>query len=346
MKKLILISFSLLLAVYSWTQGCVAIRNVAGISPDFLFENIQPNNKLILNVTNRYFEASSTFRGDKFITDTLVTNRIYTLNISVLRILNKGWSLGLNVPVSANSRNNGGDHKGFGTLPRYTTRSFGLGDIRFTVYKWLLDPAVNNKGNIQAGLGLKFPTGDFRYQDYFTRNDSTKVLAPVDQSIQLGDGGTGITAELSAFYSLNRTINVFIHGFYLINPREQNGVSNLKGRNATPAEIIDNITVMSVPDQYSLRGGANLQFQKIVLTAGLRYEKVPTDDLIGGNKGFRRAASITSVEPGVTYKMKRTLVFINMAVPFKRKMVQNTPNIISPGGFANYLIFIGTQFKL
>jgi hypothetical protein len=278
MKKLILISFNLLFTAYAWTQGCVAIRTVAGISPDLLFENIQPNDKLIFNVTNRYFEASSTFRGDKFITDTLVTNRIYTLNISALRLLNNGWSLGISIPISANSRNNGGDHKGLGTLPRYTTRSFGLGDIRFTVYKWLLDPAVNKKGNIQAGLGLKFPTGDFRYQDYFVRNDSTKVLAPVDQAIQLGDGGTGITTELSAFYSLTKTINLFVHGYYLINPREQNGVSNLKGRNPTPLEITNNTTVMSVPDQYSFRGGANLQFQKIVLTASLRYEKVPIKD--------------------------------------------------------------------
>jgi hypothetical protein len=40
------------------SQGCVAIRNVAGISPDLLFENIQPNDKVIFNITNRYFEAS------------------------------------------------------------------------------------------------------------------------------------------------------------------------------------------------------------------------------------------------------------------------------------------------
>jgi hypothetical protein len=346
MKKFILFSFSIVIGIYASTQGCVAIRNVVGISPDLLFENIQPNDKLILNVTNRYFEASRTFRGDKFITDTLVTNRIYTLNISVLRRLNNGWSLGVSVPVSANSRNNGGDHKGLGTLPRYTTRSFGLGDIRFTVYKWLLDPAVHKKGNIQAGLGIKFPTGDFRYQDYFVRNDSTKVLAPVDQAIQLGDGGTGITAELSAFYSLNKTINLFVHGYYLVNPREQNGVSNLKGRNPTPQEIINSTTVMSVPDQYSFRGGANLQFQRIVLTAGLRYEKVPAKDLIGGNKGFRRAASITSVEPGLTYKMKKTLAFVYIGIPFKRTIVQNTENNKTPAGFANYLVSFGAQFKL
>jgi hypothetical protein len=346
LKKFILISFNLLLTAYAWTQGCVAIRNVAGISPDLLFENIQPDDRVIFNVTNRYFEASSTFRGDKYITDTLVTNRIYTLNISALRILNKGWSLALSVPISANSRNNGADHKGIGTLPRYTTRAFGLGDIRFAVYKWFLDPAVNRKGNIQGGLGLKLPTGDFRYQDYFVRNDSTKVLAPVDQAIQLGDGGTGITAELSAFYSLNEAINLFISGYYLINPREQNGVSNLKGRNPTPTEIANYTTVMSVPDQFNFRGGANFQIQKIVLSAGIHYESIPVEDLIGGNKGFRRAASITSVEPGITYRMQKVLTFLYAAIPFKRNIVQNAENNKTPAGFADCVLTFGVQFKL
>src|SRR4029078_12768889 len=91
-------------------QGCVAIRNIAGISPDIQFENLQPNDKFIFNVTNRYFEAPKTYRGDKFITDTLVRNKLYTLNLSLLRILDKGWSLGLSIPVSANSRRNSSDH--------------------------------------------------------------------------------------------------------------------------------------------------------------------------------------------------------------------------------------------
>src|SRR5688572_18448581 len=101
MKKLAMFSFSLLFTVYAWAQGCVAIRNVGGVSPDLLFENIQPGDKLIFNITNRYFEASSTFREDIYFTDTLVTNKIYTLNISALRLLNNGWSIGLSVPVSA-----------------------------------------------------------------------------------------------------------------------------------------------------------------------------------------------------------------------------------------------------
>jgi hypothetical protein len=119
------------------------------------------------------------------------------------------------------------------------------------------------EGNIQVGLGIKFPTGDFRYQDYFVRNDSTKVVAPVDQAIQLGDGGTGITTELSAYYFFNKTVNIYFNGFYLINPRDQNGVSNLKGRNPTAVEIRNNTTVMSVPDQFSFLAGVNLHVKKL-----------------------------------------------------------------------------------
>jgi len=332
-------------AIMAKSQGCVAIRNVAGISPDLLFDNVKPGDKYIFNITNRYFEASKSFKGDKSFSDTLVTNKIYTLNFTISRIFEHGWMLSLSVPIAANSRNNGADHKGPLSYPKYTTRAFGLGDIRLMVYKWLL-PASNRKGNIQAGLGIKLPTGNYEYQDYFVRNDSTKILAPVDQAIQLGDGGTGITTELSAYYSINRSINLYVQGYYLINPRDQNGVSNLKGRNPTPVQIANYTTVMSVPDQCSLRGGVNFEVQKFVLTTGIRYEKVPVNDLIGGNKGFRRAASITSLEPGVSYRMKGALAFIYIGVPFKRNIVLNTQNDMTPAAFADWVLSAGLQVKL
>ena len=343
MKKLILVIIGALLTTYTFTQGCVAIRNVAGISPDLLFENVQPNDKIILNISNRYFSASSTFRGDKYITDTLVTNKIYTLNISVLRIFDHGWSLGLNVPVAANSRRNYADHGGF-QIPKHTTNSFGLGDIRLTVYKWLMNSAA--KGNIQLGFGIKLPTGDYKYQDYFYRKVDSSVLAPVDQAIQPGDGGTGFTTELNAFYSLAKNLNLFFQGYYLVNPREQNGVSNLKGRNPTPTEVANYTTVMSVPDQYSFRGGVNYEFQKFVFTGAVKYEKVPANDLIGGNKGFRRAATVISVEPGATYRLKNTIVFVYTGIPFQREIEQNTENNMTPAGFADCVFTFGIQFKL
>jgi hypothetical protein len=347
MKNLLLVLWSVSLpTIWAHPQGCVAVRSITGFGSDNLFENIQPTDKWLINVNNRYFEASSTFKGKNFIADTLVTNRIYTLNISVHRLLANGWSLGITIPVSANSRNNTADHKGLGILPRYTTRSFGLGDIRLTVYKRLLPVSANKKINLQAGFGVKLPTGDYKYQDYFVRNDSTKVLAPVDQSIQLGDGGTGITAELSAAYRFSSSIYFFGNFYYLANPRVQNGVSNLKGRNPTARQINNNTTVMSVPDQFSFRGGASFQLKRLALTTALRYEKVPAKDLIGGNKGFRRAASIASFEPGLTYKLKSTSLFVSVGIPFKRNIVQNFENDETPAGFADYLVYAGISFRL
>ena len=343
-NQFILIVVCLLHTMSGLTQGCVAIRNVAGINPDLLFKNLQSGDKFILTITNRYFEAARTYRGEEFITDTLVRNKLYTLDLSLLRTLPKGWSIAFNVPISSNSRRNSNDHGGPKT-PKHKTQAFGLGDIRFTVYKWLLDALPGRKGNIQAGLGIKFPTGDFKYEDYFFRNDSTRVLAPVDQAIQLGDGGTGLTVELSGFYALDKGINIFIQGFYLINPREQNGVSNLKGRSPTEFEVANSTTVMSVPDQYNVRGGANLQFEKVGVTAGLRYEQVPVNDLIGGRKGFRRAASILSAETGGTFSMNRTILFVNLGFPFKCNIVQNAQNNMTPAAFTNFVASFGASVK-
>jgi hypothetical protein len=154
MKKLTILLLSQLLIIYARTQGCVAIRNVAGLSPDLLFKNMKPTDKLIFNITNRYFEASKSFRGDKSFSDTLVTNRIYTINFSVMGLLKNGWSVALNVPISANSRNNGADHKGPLSFPKYTTRAFGLGDLRVSVYKWLF---AKSSKNISIGPRTQIP---------------------------------------------------------------------------------------------------------------------------------------------------------------------------------------------
>ena len=103
---------------------------------------------------------------------------------------------------------------------------------------------------------------------------------------------------------------------------------------------------MSVPDQYSCRVGANVQIEKIILAGGVRYERLPENDLVGGNKGFRRASSITSVEPGITYLMKKSFAFHFIMHPFQRNIVQNHQNNMTPTGFADYVFSFGAQFEL
>ena len=147
----------------------------------------------LLNINNRYFKSYKHFVGteeqyEREENGTQVINHTYNMDLFLSKNLNSKWSVGINIPIVNNTRSSLYEHGGNAAGPagRHSTHSFGLGDMRFAVYSWIIDPAKHTKWNVQAGLGLKLPTGDYRYQDYFIKNDSVKVLGPVDQSIQLG----------------------------------------------------------------------------------------------------------------------------------------------------------------
>lgn len=278
------------------------------------------------------------------------------MDIGITRLLSKVWSLNFNLPISANSRTSNSDHGGPNTT-RYTTHTFGVGDIRFTAYKWLLAPTVTQKGNIQLGLGIKLPTGDYRYQDYYHWNDSTIVLGPVNPAIQLGDGGTGIITELNTFYAFNKIISLYGNFYYLINPREQNGVlATPGGRPATPLLIKSMGAQISVPDIYSMHAGVNFNLINWAFSLGLRDEGAPVHDLIGGSNGTRRAGYTLSVEPGIIFKMKNATLYTYVPFIVAHAIKQNVPdknvtkitgvNTVGAGGSGDYQIFLGVQFKL
>jgi hypothetical protein len=264
--------------------------------------------------------------------------------------------LSLAMPILANSREASKEHGGPGTT-RHTTRAYGLGDIRFIAAKWLLKCKENRKGNIQLGLGLKLASGDYKYQDYFYRNDSTRVLAPVNPGIQLGDGGLGIISELSSYYKLNDLIGFYTDFYYLSSPREQNGVSPLSGNTPTANQIKAGVTETSVTDVYSLRAGAYFHLaSQLSISAGVRYEGVPVYDLIGGSGGTRRPGHNFSVEPGITYSLNKVSLYAYVPINISRSIDQSVPDKIlseltnkytlSPGGSGNYQLFFGVLFAL
>ena len=183
-----------------------------------------------------------------------VINHSYTFDLTLTRNLNKWWSFSIDAPIVANSRSSLYEHDG---KNRFSTHSFGLGDVRLSAYRWVVDPAKMPKGNIQFGLGIKLPTGDYKYQDIFHKNDSTLVLGPVDQSIQLGDGGLGFSREMNAYYNVSKHFSVYSNLYYLVSPREQNGTLTSRGGTPSATSIKNGSFVMSVPDQYMIRAGAN-----------------------------------------------------------------------------------------
>lgn len=113
--------------------------------------------------------------------------------------------------------------------------------------------------------------------------------------------------------------------------------------------------VMSVPDQYMARAGASLTINHLSISAGVRDECIPVYDLIGGSGGFRRPGYVISVEPSVTYKMKKLVAYVSAPYALKRDRTQSVPDKIrtrltgdftqGDAAFADYSINAGISFK-
>ncbi len=365
-KKTLL--FSTICYVFStpiFGQGCVAIRNIAGFSQfaELGQSSKTEKEKWMMDVNNRVFEAYTFLEGTTKITPenlrSGVTLHEFTTNFELTRLLNNGWAISLDMPVSANATAGELEHA---SGDYHLTHDFGLGDMRLTVYKWLFNGPSSDRGNIQLGLGIKFPTGNYHSEDYFyddPSNKNFKELFPVNVAIQLGDGGTGITTQFNAFYLINSHISIYGNFFYLISPRDQNGVA------AWPPNLVPAATyavfqqatydVNSVPDSYTSRAGANFLFGKWVATAGFRYEGVPAHDLVGQDNGLRRAGHIFSAEPGIQYKLPKSLIYAFVGIPIERRTIVTVPDermaaitgqpvSPSPGHFANYIVYFGYSF--
>ena len=359
MKKLVLfLSGFLCLHEYATSQGCIMVHNISGFGQYNFTDGSFASSDWQLNINNRYFKAFKDYKGTENQETPAQDESIvhsYTVDMSLSRLFRNGWAVSLSVPYAVNSRTASKEHGGPGTT-RHTTSTAGLGDIRLTVYKWLLKPSLSQKGNVQLGLGIKFPTGDYRYQDYFYKDDTTKILAPVNASIALGDGGTGITSEINTFYIFNNTISLYGNVYYLLSPRDVNGVSTSTWRTPSALDVETTADVYSVPDVYALRGGVDFSFKQLTLSAGLRDEGVPVHDLVGDSHGLRRPGHNLSFEPGIIYSAKKFSLYSYVPVIIARKIKQNPTDALASeitgvyrmgaGGSGNLSVFLGALFNL
>ncbi|HUS02994.1 MAG TPA: hypothetical protein VMY77_14750 [Chitinophagaceae bacterium] len=303
-----------------YAQGCVAIKGTSGICS-------RPTDAKgwEINLTNRYFRSYKHFVGieeqkERVEAGSNVINHAYELDMSVIRTINSRWSLAMTLPFLSYGRSSLYEHDG---KTRHSTHSFGIGDAKFAAYKWMLDPQKSHKGNIQLGLGIKLPTGNYNYQDYFYKKADSSILGPVDQSVQPGDGGTGVTFELNTFYNFSHKLGAYGNFFYLVNPREVNGTSTTRGGTASATAKKYNTDVMSVPDLFMTRAGLAYMVNNITFSGGIRIEGLPSKDLIGGSRGFRRPGYIISAEPTITWVTKNASFNIAVPVALKRNRTQS-----------------------
>ncbi len=350
---IVLLIISLLTAEQSNAQGCVAIKGTSG-----LCGRPTDSKGWELNINNRYFNSYKHFVGtteqkQRITVGSNVINYAYEIDITATQTINSRWSLAMTLPILGFSRSSLYEHD---ELTRNTSHSFGIGDARFSGYRWMFNPKAAHKGNVQIGLGIKLPTGNYNYQDYFYKKTDSSILGPVDQSIQLGDGGTGITFELNSFYNFNHQLGVYGSFFYLANPREVNGTSSSRGSIASATAKKYNTDVMSVPDLFMTRVGVSYMIKKVTFSGGFRVEALPSSDLIGGSRGFRRPGYIISAEPAITLITKKVSFNLSMPIALKRDRTQSNSDkrrtadtgihVQGDAAFADYLIIAGLTFKL
>lgn len=340
-------------------QGCVAIRgNGSFVTMEHPMLDTMPasDKGWLFTSAYRYFRSFRHFKGneeqfERLEKHTEVINWQNNIDLSITRNFNQYWSVTVGLPYQINTRSSLYEHGG---KERHKSYSNGIGDLRIVANRWLFNSHSTHKGNIQLGLGIKLPTGDYKATSTFY--NVTPSERPVDQSIQLGDGGVGIIAEANGFLAFGGSFSGYTNLYYMSNPRVTNGTRTFR---ETLRATLANEAIMSVPDQYLARLGVNYAFKgslsALNVSAGARIEGIPVYDLVGKSDGFRRPGYIISAEPSLNYSLKKINFFANVPVAVVRKRTQSvtdkansTPGNVVNGdaAFADYSLNFGVSFKL
>ena len=339
-------------------QGCVAVKNMN--SPGLNFgDDAHKGWQFSLNY--RYFRSYKHFRGKHEETErvengTEVINNDNSVNIGVNYTFNSRFSMTVAIPLIYIDRSSLYEHSG-NDGGRFHTQSKGLGDIRATAY-YNTTPTSQN-GHAVFGLGFKAPTGEYNYQDYFHKPEGL-VLLPVDQSIQLGDGGWGLITEIDLMRKIQGKFSGYLNAMYMFNPKNTNGVLRRPTPYTMPVtgEEIPLSNEMSVCDQYFLRAGAMFATDGIQASLGARMEGIPSEDILGKTDGFRRPGYIISVEPAFFYITGQHSFGVNFPIALERNRTRNIVDktqgnnpttgepIIGDAAFADWLLSLTYAYRL
>ncbi|MBN7809499.1 hypothetical protein J0A68_00940 [Algoriphagus sp. H41] len=334
-------------------QGCVAIRQFSGLGNAVGQGNILNQGEWNISTNYRYFKSFRHFRGsheepERVENGTEVINHQHGLDINVSYAFTERLYGIVSLPFQYNERSSLYEHN---REDRHTTYSKGFSDMRIGAGYWLLSGEKAKKGNTAIGLGLKFPTGDYAATSTFYKGeDEVPTELTVDQSIQLGDGGTGLIVDFQGLWNIGSTNFWYYDGFYMFNPKETNGTPTNRSR--------PNEAIMSVPDQFAVRTGVFRSFEKIHglgASLGGRFEGIPVRDAFGGSDGFRRPGYIISVEPGITYMRGDVTGTLNVPIALFRNRTQSVTDIENStperevhgdAAFADYLISFTLAWRI
>ena len=290
-------------------QGCIVARSPEQVIPGI--EGKLPTNQggyllpghFQVTIGERHQFSYQHFVGDVYQEyraqqHTQVENRINLLNFDVLYQYTPRISFEFNAPLLFASR------KSQNSPIEYQAQGFG--DIILAVNSWIFSPAAQHKGNLSLGIGVLMPTGNDDVQNTVNTNTTgtgpvVEVTAPVDYSIQPGNGGWGMATQWQGFRLIGNRMILYTDGDYIASQGDTNGVQ--RSATLSTTQPLDNYDARS--DQYLLEAGAAIPISPVrglALTLGPRDEGVPAHNLFpNSNDGFRRPGFAVSAGPGFEY---------------------------------------------
>lgn len=361
MKRIIYSLICLLLANEAFSQGCVAVRHMSCTAANSLSSAEyfkQKNGQWQVTTGYRYFRSFRHYKGDaeqheRLEQNTEVINLSHALDLGISYQPNARLSFAVNLPIQYNDRSSLYEHYGNAVSAnpdqkRFHTYSKGIGDMRISATYWMLNPYKLPKFNFALGAGIKLPTGNPGVTGDFHKLNKEKqdyvINKPVDQSIQLGDGGVGYSLELQGYGQITKSLTAYFNGYYLFNPKETNNV--LRSPEATTIDLVTGY--FSVADQFAGRIGLSQSLGRgLSVMLGGRVEGVPSSDVFGGSKGFRRPGYIVSVEPGVAYMKGKFSAAVTVPYALYRNRIKSYSDKLDPLGvrhgdaaFADYSVSV------
>ncbi len=345
-------------------QGCVAVRQMGGINPLSTSGYTLPKGEFQVGTSYRYFHSFRHFVGTDEQPQRQNTGggfdangnekgnavNIYShaLDLNISYGISDRFQVNLSIPYVNNERSQvlatKKDPVTGQTLEgtRYSVYAKGLGDIRVTANYWVFNPATAIKGNLLVGLGVKLNSGSYTAKDNALALDPTtkQVITQtqvMDQAIQPGDGGIGISVELQGFKQLYRGIYGFANGYYLFNPKESSGTYKsaptvVKDQNGNVLATLYGYNVYASPDQYFGRAGimaSVLKSKSLTFSLAGRFEGIPAYDAFGGQAAYRRPGYVVAVESGVSYRSGKHSVSLFVPYNFIKNRIQSAADRVS-----------------
>ncbi|HUP42133.1 MAG TPA: hypothetical protein VM599_02870 [Thermoanaerobaculia bacterium] len=299
----------------------------------------------------RYQRSDRHFRGtheepNRQAEGSEVINTVNLVDLGIRYNFNSRASLSVGIPYFSADRSSALRDADRNIVGRTAVQAQELGDIAVVGRYLLWDPAAQPRGNLQLGLGIKAPTGEYDVEDTRVRLDENgqrvESVRTVDQSIQPGDGGWGVLVDMSGFRALGATgeYALYASGAYLINPEGTNGTPTFRSRESE--------AIMSIADQYLFRTGAlaaPASWKGFGLGLGGRIEGVPPHDLFGSSEGFRRPGYAVSVEPSISWTSGVHSLSLSVPIAVQRNRQRSTSDILVDGhgdaAFADYVVLMG-----